>query len=138
MPNLERREAEYLLELYRVAEAGGRTSTGALAKRFRVKPPSAVEVLRRLEDRGLVKRSRWRHVELSMRGEPLARRLIHRHRVLETFFHRELRLEPAASCREAAKIDYIISDDVVNRLCSSLGYPSRCVHGRPLIHVDCQ
>jgi len=109
-----------------------------LARRFGVKPPSVVETLRRLEGRGLVERVRWRYLGLSRRGERVARLLIHRHRVLETFFNKELRLGPAASCKEASRIDYIISDAVVSRICSILGYPSQCMHGRPLAHVECR
>ncbi|MCS7129587.1 MAG: metal-dependent transcriptional regulator [Candidatus Caldarchaeum sp.] len=135
--NINEVEKQYLQHIYRSLEDSVEVSTGSLADAFKVRPASAVDVLNRLAARGLIKRTGWGRFSLSQRGMKLASRIIHNHRVLETYFSRNLGLTEAEACREASKIDHLVGDAVVRQFCKILGHPSKCIHGRDMVHTSC-
>ncbi|MGD0177187.1 MAG: MarR family transcriptional regulator, partial [Candidatus Bathyarchaeia archaeon] len=67
MLDLSRSEVAYLEMIYRLNETHETTSVSALAKKFGVRLPSAIEILSRLEKKGLVTKKPWRTPELSKR-----------------------------------------------------------------------
>ncbi len=136
MFDLSRSEVAYLETIYRLNETHETTSVSALAKRFGVKLPSAIEILDRLEKKGLVVKKPWRIPELSKRGIELAESVIHQHRILELYLNKKLGLNSELSCTQASKIDYLLDSDVVERMCKALNRPSRCLHGNPIRHED--
>jgi len=131
-------EANYLRVIYRAHESQKDLTTGLLAESFHVKPASAVDVVNRLVSKGLVVRKGWGKFDFSKKGEALALKLIHNHRVLETYFSYELALDHKTACYEASKIDYLMGDEVVKRFCLKLGYPVRCMHGKEVPHNICR
>jgi DtxR family transcriptional regulator, Mn-dependent transcriptional regulator len=136
-PGLSQREAIYLVELMKM-QGRARTGTRALAERFGVREASVVDVVRRLEEKGLLLRDPWRSVRLTRRGEALAERILHNHRVVETYLHRVLKLGEGPACREAQKIDYLLENDTIISMCSVLNYPSQCIHGEEIRHDWCR
>ncbi|MEM1946964.1 MAG: metal-dependent transcriptional regulator [Candidatus Caldarchaeum sp.] len=131
-------EASYLREMYRKGENSLEISTGDLAKIFDVRPASVVDVVHRLARKKLVEKQGWGKIALSKKGLSVAARIIHNHRVLETYFSRGLGLEVEDSCTEAAKIDYLIGDKVIRRLCEKLSFPEQCIHGFEVSHEICR
>ncbi len=131
--SLSRLEAVYLVELHKMAD-GGRTGTSALAARFGVREASVVDVVKRLEEKGLVVREPWRSISLTRRGESLAEQLIHNHRVIETYFHRVLNLPAQLACSEAQKLDSILSWRTIASMCRALNHPKTCIHGEEIKH----
>lgn len=128
----------YLATIYGFAEQGREVTTGELAKALGVTPASVSEALRQLESRKLVERRSWGRYALSQKGWEVAMRMSHNHRVLETYFVSVLGLSEDDACAEAAKIDAVVSDVLVARMCRALSWPSICVHGRPIHHGFCR
>jgi DtxR family Mn-dependent transcriptional regulator len=136
MPELTRSEVVYLEGMYRLNESHDITSVSALAKRFGVKLPTAIEILDKLEEKGLVIRKPWKIPELSKRGNSLAERLIHQHRIVELYFHTTLGLNSATSCSEASKVAHLFEKSVIRKMCKSLHRPKQCMHGYLIRHRD--
>lgn len=136
LTDLSRSEVAYLQMIYRMNETREKTSVSALAKRFGVKMPSVIEILDKLEKRGLVARKPWGVPELSRRGTTLTESVIHQHRILELYLSRKLGLSSELSCAEAGKIDYLLDREVIESMCKALKRPSRCFHGKPIRHGD--
>lgn len=130
-------EAAYLMAIFRINEGGRVASSGHLADFFKVKQSSAIDMLRRLESNGLIKRKLWQEVKLTYLGLSIATKFIHNHRVLEIYFTDRLGLSKNISCREASKIDYMIGDRVIRKMCSEIGYLEKCIHGKPVMHKKC-
>lgn len=128
-------EASYLKEAYRLRESGRLPSVSVLAHGFRVTMPSVIDVLQKLERRGLVHRTPWKAPTLTKKGLAEARRIIHSHRVLEVYYGEALGLDETYACAEAAKIDYLIGTKAVERMCDTLHHPARCLHGFTIEHV---
>jgi len=135
---LNHMEARYLSEIYRMHERHEEVATGVLAVRFKVRPASTVDVLKRLMAKGLIAKPGWGKVVLTGRGEAAAMKIIHNHRVLELYFRDRLGLPMDETCRQALRIDYLIGDVVISRMCEKLGYPANCVHGLEVKHVGCR
>lgn len=129
--------ASYLLALWRLEEDKQVLSTGKLAKIFDVKAPSVIDTLKKLESYGLVKRTPWKRIGLTKRGNDLALNMIHNHRILEVYFRKVLGLDDETSCREASKMDYLVDMKLIKRICRTLNYPEACIHGKALVHKEC-
>ena len=128
-------EARYLKRIYEVVvEDGGEVTSYELAKYFKVRTPSSIDVLNRLQRKGLVLRRAWGPVVLTDEGLRLTKGLLHVHRVMECFFYEMLGLPMEMVCEEAAKVDYLISDEVADRICEKVNRPRRCPHGRVIPH----
>jgi Mn-dependent DtxR family transcriptional regulator len=133
---LTRSEVAYLETMHRFSESHDAASVSALAKRFGVKMPTAIEILDKLEERGLVIRRPWKVPELSIKGRRLAESAIHQHRIVELYFSRNLGLSADKSCIEASKIAYLLDKTVIEKMCKALNRPTQCIHGYPIRHQD--
>ena len=120
--------------MYRFGESHDATSVSALAKRFDVRLPTAIEILNKLEEKRLVIRKPWKVPQLSSRGKVLAEFVIHQHRIVELYFSKNLGLNSETSCAEASKVAYLLDQSVIERMCKALNRPSRCIHGNVIRH----
>ena len=136
MLEITRSEIVYLEGMYRLNESHDTTSVSALAKLFGVKLPTAIEVLDKLEEKGLVIRKPWKAPQLSKRGNYVAERLIHQHRIVELYFNTTLGLNSAMSCSEASKVAHLFETSVIRKMCKSLHRPKQCMHGYLIRHTD--
>ena len=131
-------ESRYMTGLYRLWESKGRLSTGVLASMFSVRPASVVDVLDRLEEKGLIERPRWGRIAFTRKGLATATKIIHNHRVLELYFRDRLGIPVSEACRQAGRIDHLVGDLVVRKMCEKLRYPERCIHGNEVRHTVCR
>ncbi len=76
---------EYLEAIYRKKEKGEDAKTNALANELGVSPASVSEMLRRLEQRGLLVHASYKLIELTRKGEAIGKKITRRHRLIEKF-----------------------------------------------------
>lgn len=82
-------------------------------------------------------RLRAGRVELTPSGHAIARETVRRHRLAELMLAdvlevREERIEPAA-----CTIEHSLREGVDEAVCTLLGHPRRCPHGKPIPQGDC-
>lgn len=135
MPNFT--ESRYLMMLMRNVEEGRPLRTLMISRELGVKPPSVVEILDRLEHRGLLKRLKWRESILTLKGERIAKNLLHNHRILEIYFVTFLNMDEEVACKEASKIDLYVGQRTINAMCKLLNRPCKCFHGKEVYHENC-
>lgn len=122
-----RKEAEYLALLYRKQiEEGESVTTTILAKALMVAPATVTECFQKLAEKNLVEYRPYYGVKLTERGIVQAKKLLRKHRLLETLYVRFLRYSPTAACREASRIDYYCSEALANSICSTYDHPVVC------------
>jgi putative ABC transport system ATP-binding protein len=73
----------------------------------------------------------------SARGRSRARDLIRRRRLAEVLFSSALHLPEHEVEQTACLMEHVIDPTVANSICSFLGHPRRCPHGRPIPTGDC-
>lgn len=71
------------------------------------------------------------------KGEARARDLIRRHRLAERLFHDVLDVEMEESEQTACEIEHFLSPSVTDSVCSFLGHPPTCPHGKPIPRGEC-
>lgn len=129
----ERSCEDYVKAIYHLAsDAPVRAS--ALARHLRVSRATVSKSRRVLEASGLVRPARGRTdtVRLTDKGLKLAVRMIRRHRLIETFLHRILRVPLERVHADAEKIEHAVSDDIARRLSRFLGNPAVDPHGHAI------
>jgi DtxR family Mn-dependent transcriptional regulator len=136
LSDLTRAEVAYLQTMYRLNESDDIASVSVLARKFDVRPPTAIEILRKLQAKGLVVQKPWKVPELSTRGMVIAESVIHQHRIVELYLNTTLGLSSQTSCDEATKIDYLLDKTVIEKMCRSLNRPTKCLHGNPIKHQE--
>jgi DtxR family Mn-dependent transcriptional regulator len=74
---------------------------------------------------------------LKDRGEEKAREIIRRHRLTERLLHEIFEMSEEEVEEEACKLEHILSPGVTESVCTFLGHPPTCIHGKPIPRGDC-
>jgi len=127
MPKQE--SEEYLEAMLDLSKDGKPIKTTELARRLGVSPASVTEAVQRLFRDGMAGYTPYRGVTLSEKGRAAAFRVKRKHRLLEVFLTRVLRMDRSKAHDEACRLEHALSDDAGNALCRSLGGPHSCPDG---------
>jgi DtxR family Mn-dependent transcriptional regulator len=121
-------------ELWELDERG-ETSVDELRKAVRVERFD--EVLAALAQRGLVYTAA-ESVTLTPEGRQLAESVMRRHRLAEFLFSSVLDVEDDRAVNQTACVmEHILSPSVTESVCSFLGHPKFCPHGKPIPAGSC-
>lgn len=129
---LSESEEEYLESLYKLSTEKSRVRVGELAKNLGIKEPSVVEMLKKLEKKGLVEYESYSGTELTEKGEELGRGVTRRHRLAERLLCDVLGRELPSVHEEACKLEHSISDETAEEISRVLEEPKTCPHGNPI------
>jgi len=127
---------EYLEAIYKLQASGKQPGPTDLGKALAVSPPSAMEMMNRLEEKGLAARGKQKGIILTRRGEREALRLIRKHRISERFLVDILGMDWKDAHDEACKFEHVLSQDVESRMEAMLKNPGTCPHGQPIPDKD--
>lgn len=96
----------------------------------------AADVIRKMEKAGYIVVSDDR-ISFCDKGEERAKDLTRRHRLAERLFHDVLDVGMEESEETACEIEHFLSPSVTDSVCSFLGHPPTCPHGKPIPRGDC-
>ena len=94
-----------------------------VAEMLGVTPPTASEMMKRLESEGLVERGPRKGPLLTKKGREEAERVVRHHRIIERFLTDFMGYTAAESHVHADDIGDAFSDEMVERLAVQLGHP---------------
>lgn len=94
------------------------------------------DVVRKMEKAGYIVITEDR-IAFSDKGEERARDLTRRHRLAERLFHDVLDVGMEESEETACEIEHFLSPSVTDSVCSFLGHPPTCPHGKRIPRGDC-
>jgi DtxR family Mn-dependent transcriptional regulator len=128
----------YLKAILQLAIAGHSewVSTGKLAEAVQVLPGTVTSMLKTLAESGLAHYRPYEGVALTKAGKKLALRMLRRHRLLELFLARTLRLTWDQVHEEAEHMEHAVSDVLIERIDEYLGRPATDPHGDPIPSAD--
>ncbi len=128
---------EVLEELWSAAEAGVTLTVHELARTIHAGASEGWGgVVQELVEQGLVELVGDR-LSLTPAGVEQARAAARRHRLAEVLFHQVLDLPMATTEQEACRIEHVLSPQATEAVCSFLGHPPVCPHGRPIPPGEC-
>ncbi|MCL4446779.1 MAG: metal-dependent transcriptional regulator [Thermoplasmatales archaeon] len=127
---ITRRERDCLVTLEEDSPKNFPMRLHQIAQTLRVKPPTALNVIRRLERKGLAE-SKDGMVILTESGDKVAKSILLVHRTYESLLCQSGVSENSA-CSEAAEVDYIIPAGNARLILKKIGSPKLCPHGKPI------
>ncbi|WP_292364522.1 MULTISPECIES: metal-dependent transcriptional regulator [unclassified Methanoculleus] len=107
----------------------GRAQTGRIAEAIDVKPPSVTEMLRKLEQEGLIVYESYAGATLTPAGEEMARDLQRRHRTFADLLEL-LGVEGEIAETDACQFEHHVSPETLERLRLFLEFLSESPDGR--------
>jgi DtxR family Mn-dependent transcriptional regulator len=117
---------------YHPVKEGPPTLAVRVADMLGVSRASAGEMLKRLEEDGLIERGEHKEAILTPKGVELAERVVRKHRIIERLLTDFMGYTAAESHVHADELGDTFTDDMIERIAEKLGNPDRCPHGWPV------
>ncbi len=132
--NMSESEEMYLVSIVRLKEAGveGPVPLSQLAESLAVLSVSANQMIRKLEESGLVVYTPYKGVELTERGQAKALQVLRYRRLWEVFLVDKLKLLPGEAGELACKMEHDLPSIAAERLAYYLGHPQSTPDGKPI------
>ena len=129
---------EEILEIVWVAEEDGRTVDENGVKDLLNRPgDDADEVVVFLRDQGMLELTQSRELRLTEEGRLLAKKVVRRHRLAERLLNDVLEMDLANIEGPACRFEHAISAEVEEKICTLLGHPDECPHGKVIPSGRC-
>jgi len=127
-------EEMYLVTVAMLEEAGVQppVQVSMLAKELSIQPVSANQMIRRLEDAGMVTYTPYKGVELTELGKSVAMRVLRHRRLWEVFLVNELEISADTASELACQMEHVVPAEVMSRLAAYLGEPSSSPEGKQI------
>lgn len=124
----------YLITVAVAEEDGtrGPLALAALGSSLDVSAASVNEMVRKLEQRGLLTYQPYRGVELTAEGRRIARRVLRTRRLWSRFLADHLDFTPRRADALACHLEHVTPSDAADRLAAYLGDPETGPLGRPI------
>jgi DtxR family transcriptional regulator, Mn-dependent transcriptional regulator len=134
---MDGRRVEELLEAIFAEGESGRSDVAHVLQRLgdHAPGPDAGD-FRELQVMGLARVDGDR-VALTEAGQSRARGVIRRHRLAERLFRDLLDLSDGAAESQACEFEHILSPEATDSVCTLLGHPPTCPHGKSIPPGDC-
>ncbi|HET7827175.1 MAG TPA: metal-dependent transcriptional regulator [Anaeromyxobacter sp.] len=133
----DRRLEEILEHVFTEREEGRDTASGILAASATEHAPDVTRAdLQALASAGLLTLDGDR-VALTADGEARARDVVRRHRLTERLFRDLLDLGERTMEDQACEFEHILSREATESVCTLLGHPPTCPHGKPIPPGEC-
>ncbi len=123
-----------ILELVWTLREEGSATRAQLLRRTEEEQPE--KLIEELSSVGLLEAS-GDEVRLTKPGEERARIIIRRHRLAEVLLNNLFDLDNIQVESTACKFEHILTKPVTESVCTFLGHPPVCPHGRPIPRGEC-
>lgn len=122
---------EYLESIYKLLEFHESATTSKIAENLDLSPSSVSEMLKQLEQKGLVRYAE-KGVVLTEEGELAAKKVVRKHRLSERLLTDILGFRWDEIHEEACRLEHDISNVLEEKIAEKLGNPRTCPHGFPI------
>ena len=130
MIELTKRERDMMFAVNAYSQSQFPARLSEIAKKVHLKPPTVIEILRRLELKGLIIREKGM-IRLTDIGKRKCDSLVKSHRILEALFV-ESGVDIQDACREVSGFDFLVQTNAAEKISKLIGKPEKCPHGYPI------
>ncbi len=97
-----------------------------IAKRLGVKMPTVTNMLKTLNDRGLINYERYEYLELTKDGSDIGEEIDRRHQVLRSFLTEILGIDFETADSEACMMEHAVGESTMDRLVAFMEFIQSC------------
>ena len=127
---------DYLKSIYILNSEGEGASTTNIAHMLSVASASVTNMIKKLDEMGLVEYISYKGVKLTKAGEKIALEILRHHRLLELYLKEIMGYSWADVHEEAEKLEHHISEQFEDRIAEILDNPTHDPHGDPIPTKD--
>ena len=121
---------DYLRGIYLLEEEKGEIKSIDLANYLKVSKPSVSEMMQELDKEGLVSYKKYSKIHFTSKGKIIAKKLTSKHRLIELFLKKVLKIDTKNIHTEAHRLEHAFSDESMGKLRRLLGNPKKDPHGK--------
>ena len=126
-------EENYLKAILSISlNEDGKVSTNSISREIGTSAASVSDMLKKLQDKKLIKYEKYKGVELSKKGKLKAINILRKHRLWETFLVNNLGFNWGEVHDVAEQLEHIKSSELIDRLDAYLSFPKYDPHGEPI------
>jgi len=130
---LSHTEENYLKAIFKLSELNDdKVSTNSIAEKLNTTAASVTDMLKKLSTKKLINYEKYYGVSLTEKGKKVAKDLIRKHRLWETFLVDKLKFSWDEVDELAEQLEHIRSEILTDRIDLFLGYPKFDPHGDPI------
>ncbi|MDK2771785.1 MAG: metal-dependent transcriptional regulator [Flavobacterium haoranii] len=130
-------EENYLKVIYHLAQVSPKgVNTNAIAGMLETKASSVTDMIKKLDEKGLVSYVKYQGVSLTEKGLYLAKMIVRKHRLWEVFLVKKLNFSWDEVHEIAEELEHIQSEKLINKLDAFLEFPDFDPHGDPIPNAD--
>ncbi|MEC4112757.1 metal-dependent transcriptional regulator [Myroides pelagicus] len=107
-------------------------STNAIAAKIETKASSVTDMIKKLNEKQLIKYQKYQGVTLTAEGIMAAKMIVRKHRLWEVFLVEKLGFNWDEVHDVAEELEHIKSEKLINKLDAFLEYPTQDPHGDPI------
>ena len=126
---------EYLETIYKKSLKDNMAKTTEISKDLGIAPGSVTQMLKKLEEEGYVDYYQYKGVKLTDKGYKIARSIVRKHRLLESFLYNTLGIDMEDLHEQACAMEHSLSDEAERKLCQLLEYPDQCPDDHNIIPI---
>ena len=123
---------DYLRAIYHLMEENSEVKSVDVADYLDVKKPSVSEMLKNLNNDGLIQYRKYSRIKLTRKGINSAKNLTARHRIIETFLNEMLNINKKSVHEEAHRLEHAFSNESIEKIRRLLHNPKTDPHGKPI------
>lgn len=127
---------EYLEAVWMLEETGeSPVKISTISQKLDIAPPSAVQMLKRLEKEGYVKYRTREGVTLTRKGSRIGRQMVRNGMLIEKLMADSLGIgiDPKVACG----IEHHMTKEFADALCTLMKHPRKCPHGNLIPEGGC-
>lgn len=109
-------QEEYLKTIYVLKKQGEEIRVTSIANKMKCTKPSVNKAINNLKDNGLVSYEVYGDIELTPKGEELAKKVLEAYDIVNVFLTEVLDIEKEEAQIQAAKIKSVVNDNTLNKL----------------------
>ncbi len=132
---IKKTEEDYLRVIYHFQEEQASelgVSSVDLCEYLGLSKSSVSEMLGKLAKKGLVKHSSYGKVTLTQKGLKESVNVTKKHRIIEVFLSKVLRIKSKATHNEAHRLEHAFSDESISSIRKLIRNTGSCPHGKPI------
>jgi DtxR family Mn-dependent transcriptional regulator len=123
---------DYVRAIYLLQEKGTEPGIIQIANRLNLSKSTVSERIKELTEDGLTISKPYSTVSLTKAGMALGKNMTYKHRLIEVFLHRTLKLPADKIHTEAERLEHAFSDEAIELLDNFLKHPTHDPHGSPI------